>query len=96
MTTIVLLELQVAPQRLADFHDYYSEITPDTFAFDGCVGLELLTNQDKETDITIVERWASRQAYDAYLQWRTETGVMGRLAGMLTVPPSIRFFDPAN
>jgi quinol monooxygenase YgiN len=39
------------------------------------------------------ERWDSRQHYEKYLAWRTETGVADQLVAMLAAPPSIRYFE---
>ena len=39
------------------------------------------------------ERWDSRQHYEKYLAWRTETGAVNQLGAMLAAPPSIRYFE---
>jgi quinol monooxygenase YgiN len=46
--------------------------------------------------MVIVERWDSRRHHEKYLAWRTETGVMDKLGGMLAGPPSMRYFERAD
>ena len=43
--------------------------------------------------MVIVEKWESREIYEAYLNWRVETGVFDSVAVLLDKPPSIRFYD---
>ncbi len=47
---------------------------------------------DDPTDFVIVEQWDTRQHYETYLQWRTDTGVLGNIAEKLDGEPSIRSF----
>lgn len=92
-STVVLLEVKVEPEKLEFFHEYYQQVTPKTLHYEGCQDLKLLVDQQRSNEAKIVETWESRNAYEKYLTWRTETGVMDKLAAMLVAPPSIRFFD---
>ena len=38
-------------------------------------------------------RWATRQDYERYLAWRTESGYTAQFEEMLAQPMSIRYFD---
>ena len=40
-----------------------------------------------------IEQWESREAYEKYFAWRTETGVSGQLGNWVSAEPSIRYFD---
>jgi len=64
-----------------------------TRAYDGCELMTMVVNQDDPSNVLFVERWETRAKYEAYLAWRTETGSMENLVGMLAGDPVIRFFD---
>jgi hypothetical protein len=38
-------------------------------------------------------RWARREDYENYLEWRTETGFKDEMTALLTEPQTITFFD---
>jgi len=40
-----------------------------------------------------MEKWYSREHYERYLQWRTDTGILTKLATMTTGELRIRFLD---
>jgi quinol monooxygenase YgiN len=93
MSTIVLLEMQVKPEAVDEMKAFLKKALPDTRAYDGCQGLDLYGNIDDTGNLVAYERWASRQHYEKYLAWRTETGVADQLGAMLAAPPSIRYFE---
>jgi quinol monooxygenase YgiN len=47
-------------------------VLPDTAAFPGCFGVELCRDADDGDQVTMIERWETPQAYDAYLDWRAK------------------------
>jgi quinol monooxygenase YgiN len=54
-------------------------ILPDTAAFPGCLGVELLQDEEDGDQVSMIERWETPDAYVAYRAWRagqppTETG----------------------
>lgn len=96
MSTLVLLEGQVQPDKIADMKSYLAEILPDTRSYDGCLGIDVQFNLDDPGNMVLVEQWESRGHYEKYLQWRAETGVVAKLVSMLAGPPSIRYFERAD
>ena len=56
-------------------------------------GPDPLDDGDDADNLVLIEQWDSREHHQKYLAWRTETGVMEKLASMLTAPPSIRYFE---
>ncbi len=96
MTVEVLLEASVKPEDVSDMKSYLAEIFPDTRAFDGCRGIDAYFNTADTGNMVLVEHWDSQAQFEKYLAWRTETGVMDRLAAMLAGPPSIRYFERAD
>jgi quinol monooxygenase YgiN len=93
MSTIVLLEIQVRPEAVDEMKAFLKKILPDTRAYDGCQGIDIYGNLDDTGNLVFYERWDSRQHYEKYLTWRTETGVVDQLGALLAAPPSIRYFE---
>ena len=93
MSVTILLELQVEPEAVDEMISFLKEILPDTRVYEGCQGIEVQQNQEDSSNLVMVEKWDSRQHYEKYLGWRTETGVMDKIGSMLSQPPSIRYYD---
>ena len=93
MSATILLELQVKPKAVDEMISFLKEILPDTRVYEGCQGIEVQQNQEDSSNLVMVEKWDSRQHYEKYLGWRTETGVMDKIGSMLSQPPSIRYYD---
>lgn len=96
MAITVLLELNLKADQVDATKQIFKEILPDTRAYDGCKGVEVIDNQDDRANLVLVERWESRAKYDKYFAWRQESGLIERLGGVLAGPPSIRYFDPVD
>ena len=93
MTTVILLEATVKTECLSTFTALLQIALPDTRAFTGCESVTVHVNQENHQNFVFIERWASRDAYQRYLAWRTENGTLAQLMSVLTEPPSIRYFD---
>ena len=96
MAVTVLLELQLKPESVDDTIKTFKDILPDTRAYDGCIGVTVTQNQDDPTNLILIEEWESRQHYEKYFAWRTETGVVDGLGKVVAAPPSIRYVDPVD
>ena len=48
-------------------------------------------SENEGEGVIFVEHWEDQSKYEKYLAWRTESGVMDKLAAMLDAPPIIRF-----
>lgn len=55
--------------------------------------VSLRRNQEDPTNIVGDTRWDTRQDYDDYLAWRTDSGYTAQFEEMLAQPMSIRYFD---
>jgi quinol monooxygenase YgiN len=53
-------------------------------------------NQDDTDNIVLVDKWETKDAFESYLAWRQETGVLDQLVSVCVGPPSIRFYDIAD
>ena len=87
MAITVLVEFQVPSDNLDTFTTDLLAILPDTQTYDGCLGVELVSNQDQSEHLMLVEQWAARQQHEQYMQWRQDTGVLNRLGALLSAPP---------
>ena len=96
MSVLVLLEAPVKAEEISNMKSLLAAMLPETRAYDGCQGMDVYFNTEDEGNMVMVEHWDSRQHHEKYLRWRTETGVMDKIGGMLAGPPSIRYFDRAD
>ena len=93
MSVTVLLEVQSKPENLAELKSAFKNTLPDTRAYEGCHGVDVIGNQDDSCNFVLIQKWDSRQHYEKYLGWRTETGALEALRAMLAQPPSVRYYD---
>ena len=80
---IVNLQLKAKPETLAEFMDWFAGILPDTRNYEGC----------SEDDIEVISKWDSKESYDAYLQWREDSGLLAELPEWLASEPVFRFLE---
>lgn len=93
MSLVVLLEFQLKPDAIDEMNAFMKQVMPDTRSYAGCQGVDVYSNADNPANFVFCERWESREQYQKYLSWRTETGTMDAFGAKLTGPPSIRYFN---
>ena len=93
MSVTVLLEANVKPESMEDMKKFMADNLGDTRAFDGCHGISVHTSVDDPNTMVLVEEWESKDHYEKYLGWRTETGGMDTIGSMLAGEPNIRYFN---
>ena len=93
MSVKVVLEFQTTADQVDAVKDLFRAVLADTRAYEGFESLTVHQDVDDPTSFLVWEQWETRPHYEAYLAWRTETGVLDKLVAMLTGEPSIRFFD---
>ena len=93
MAVMVLLEMQVKPGFVEEVKSLLEALLPETRAHKGCRGIDIYGNLEDSGNVVFYERWDSRQDYEGYLAWRTETGVLAQFTEMTEGPPNIRFFE---
>jgi quinol monooxygenase YgiN len=96
VAVIVLLEFEVKPEAIESMKAMLKEILPDTRSFAGCQGVDVGSDADNPARFVFCERWASRDHYESYLSWRTETGMMEQFGAKLAGAPMIRHFNRAD
>jgi quinol monooxygenase YgiN len=96
MPITAILDLRVKPETLDQgIHEQLHAILTDTRAFDGCLGVEVLIDNDDPTHIIAVEEWESEEHDAAYRAWRAGDGQSG-LASFLIAPPVLTKFTVAS
>lgn len=93
MACQIFFEFNVKTDCIERARSWLREILPDTRAYDGCIAITVTQDQDKPTNITIVEQWESRLHFEKYRDWRLESGVLSDVEDMFDGEPSWRFFD---
>ena len=96
MSVMVLLEAPVKAEEVSNMKSLLAELFPETRAYKGCQAIDVYFNTEDADKMVLVEHWDSRPQHEKYLGWRTETGVMDKIGGMLAGPPSIRYFERAG
>ena len=72
------------------------DLLVDTRAFEGCESVETYTDSDNPDRILLWEKWATREHQEAYLAWRTETGMMEMNASMMAEPLRFMHLEPQD
>ena len=93
MPVIVVLELKAKPGTGDNAVPFFKQILPDTRSYDGCISVEFIQNQDDPDTLIAYERWETREHYEKYFKWRTESGTLTPLGPLVEGPPSIRYFN---
>lgn len=96
MSVTVLLEVNAKLENLAELKSTFKNTLPDTRAYEGCQGVDVIGNQDDSCNLVLIQKWDSRQHYEKYLAWRTETGALDALGAKLAQPPSVRYYDDVD
>jgi quinol monooxygenase YgiN len=96
MSVVVLLDFRVKPEVLEESLQFFKKILVDTRAYAGCEGVDVYNNADDPTNIIFYERWQSKELYQKYLAWRTESGFMETFGAKLAGAPTIRYFNRQN
>ena len=93
MSTILIVEAKIKPEKIDDVKPVFEELLPDTRNFDGCEGINVCFDQDDSNKLVLVEKWVSKERYEKYHHWRVETGTLQKLRELLDGPPSRTFLE---
>ena len=91
-SAIIFLEVTVKEEKVNEFKQLLSKYLPVTRKYDGFIDIKIHKNTIDNTFI-LYEEWATVQHYEAYLKWRTDTGVMDILGNTFASPPTIRYWN---
>ena len=77
----IITEFTVKPGLSDSLIALLRQLLPESLAHGGAEEINIRQNQDDPNDIISAQRWASRQAYVDYFEWRTDGGVTAQFEG---------------
>lgn len=89
MSITALLDLKVKAESLAEVHGVINDTLAGTRAFDGNLGVEVVTDVNDETHILVIEHWESEEKDAAYRAWRATDEGRSSLGTILAGPPTL-------
>ncbi|WP_431279087.1 putative quinol monooxygenase [Leifsonia poae] len=93
MSVTSLFDLRFAPDHLEDGPTALVEVLKQTRTFDGCIGVEIITDVDDPAHAIAIEHWESIEHDNAYRAWRAGDGA-SHLGTYLEGPAKLtRFVD---
>jgi len=95
MSTLVLVEVTVKPERKDILLKMLRDGLPHTRGFDGCTDIQAYFHEE-ENRFVMVEHWQSKAHYMKYYRWREDSGALDQLQSCFDGEASIRFFDPVD
>lgn len=93
MPVTVVLELHMKPDTVDEMLKGLAADLPDTRAYKGNLSVDVARDQADPCHITLIERWEQRADQEAYIAWRTSTGLMEKTAAASAAPPIITYYD---
>lgn len=97
MSVTVIADLVIKPEEVEWVTSTLQTVLPNTRKSEGCLGAELHQNQDDPNNLIIVQEFATRQHYDAYMEavkrGGDPDGVMDRYFASFERPVVVRYFD---
>ena len=95
MSLTVTLDIHLQADAVATAPVMMREILTQTRAFEGCLGVEVLVDQDDPAHVIFIERWESLEADAAYRVWRAGDGAT-ELGTIIDRAPVLLRFDTAT
>lgn len=91
----MVMEVQVAPDKLNEMRAFVKAMLPGTRAFDGCQAVTAYQDSVDQTRFVFIEVWDARSNHEAYLSWRAREGAdAGDIEAVLTDTPfTIRYLN---
>lgn len=93
MTVTVVVQMRVKPGMEQAHADRLKVALPETAGAEGCLELIAHRDQDQPDRFVVIERWTSREKYQAYVDWRTESGSLDAMRERLAEPLSFTYLD---
>jgi quinol monooxygenase YgiN len=96
VSVAVTLQFQVKPDKVGDVLGFLRKNVPDHRSYEGCESLAVHQSQDDPTRFFLYEQWSARPRHEAYLAWRSETGMLAELVEMLAGDPSFGYYNTVD
>jgi len=84
------LQMVAKPGKGGELVDFMKGILSDTRAFKGNHFYFLVSDMEDADKVEGIGHWDSKEAFDAYLEWRVNTGLLDELGPFLAAEPVIR------
>ena len=92
MSVMITLEMPVKPDMLDDYLNILKEALVETRAYKGCKSVTTLVDQETSS-VVLVEEWDSVEDQQAYITWRTETGLIDAVSPFMQGELVTRTYD---
>lgn len=92
MPVTVVLEMHYKPERVQDALDNLAKLLPDTRAFAGCLSVQTLRKEEDPGNITLLERWESKEHQQRYIAWRQSQPRDDSLADAVTAATTFTWY----
>lgn len=93
-TVTVTVVMTFKPEAVEAFSGAMAQGLEETKRFEGFRDFRALANTDNPCRLILIEEWDSVKAYQVYMSWRTETGVMNSVNEMLAEPSVVDYWHP--
>ena len=80
----MIVEFPVHAETRPEFISELNKILVDTRAFEGCLGVDVWTNDQDDDSVWLLEEWQTREHQAAYLKWRGDTGNTSHLGPFIS------------
>ena len=84
------IQLTTKPGLGGEVIELLKSILPDTRAYDGNLAQYIVSDVEDSDKIEGFGRWESKEKFEAYFQWRIDTGFMEKLGEYLAAEPVLR------
>lgn len=82
MSAVINPHFKAQEGKLGEMAEVFKASLDATRGFDGCLGLDVYV-EEAANMCTLIEEWESVDHYDAYLQWRIDTGIKEATASII-------------
>ena len=84
------LQLTAKAGMGSELLEFINGILPETRAYDGAQAYYSSSDIEDTDKIELFGRWDSKEKFDAYFQYRVETGLLDKLSKYLAAEPVLR------
>lgn len=91
-TVRIMARITARPESVAALRDVLRELVGPSRDEPGCLGYELLHNQDDPVEFVTIELWADQAAADAHMATPHVAAAIARAGALLAAPPLIHRF----
>lgn len=87
-TLVMIAELTVKPDKLAEFLDYTVENLKLSRAYPGNIQFDILLSESQPGKVVFFEVWESPESQREYMAWRVQAGDLTKLLSLLADEPT--------